>query len=368
MKIRFSLFCALGLLGLTGGLSAAQHTVTQGDTLTALSRKYGVSVAEIRAANGLGDDNIQLGRALKIPKPVGKAQPAGGTGGPIQVRRAQPVDPRQKPLDRPDREKPVKAKSTGSYTVQSGDSLSKLAARYGTSVAALKAANGIEGEGINIGQALVIPQKGSAPPKATPAPAPEKKPVAAEPPPKKPAATAAPANKGTGVEHFVLEGDRLSILARRYGVSVDSIRSANSLDGDFIRVGQLLVIPTKNAPAPAAEAPAAPPQTALDKLAKATPGAKSTPNVPAWERPEHYLDLVDLSAPTAAPEVEKPAVAAPEPEPPAKPAPARASYEVQDGDSLWKIARQQKVSIDQLRTANGLKDDSIQIGQKLVVP
>ena len=108
----------------------------------------------------------------------------------------------------------------------------------------------------------------------------------------------------------------------------------------------------------------------------ATPGASTKSNVPVWDRPEHYLDLVDLGAPAGSPSPGKVEASAPpaagaatvEAEPPAKPVTPRASHVVEEGDSLWKIARQHKVSIEQLRTANGLKDDSIQIGQKLVVP
>jgi murein DD-endopeptidase MepM/ murein hydrolase activator NlpD len=45
-----------------------------------------------------------------------------------------------------------------------------------------------------------------------------------------------------------------------------------------------------------------------------------------------------------------------------------ASYEVQQGDSLAKIARQHKVSVDALKAANGMTTASIKIGQKLVIP
>lgn len=48
---------------------ATTHKVKSGDTLAALARKYGVSVADIQAANGMkkGDTNIRIGQTLKIP-------------------------------------------------------------------------------------------------------------------------------------------------------------------------------------------------------------------------------------------------------------------------------------------------------------
>lgn len=48
----------------TGGSS---HTITSGDSLWGLSRKYGVSVDELRQANGISGDKIVTGQTLKIP-------------------------------------------------------------------------------------------------------------------------------------------------------------------------------------------------------------------------------------------------------------------------------------------------------------
>lgn len=353
---------ALSLLGLVAPVSAAQHTVKEGDTLGALSRKYGVSVAELRAANGLQGDNIVLGKKLRIPKPVGTT--SGASREPadtVQVRRAQPVNPAQARKPAP---KKVSGQSSGHYEVQPGDSLGKLAARYGSSVAAIQAANGLSGENIQIGQSLVIPPKGVS---AAQVAKPEKKPLA-------PASTGAAAPARSGTEHFVAEGDRLSLLARRYGVSVEAIRQANQLEGDVIRIGQLLVIPKAGtavkplapSPAPLAEEEEATRRAdlALAQLARATPRASA--GAPVWENPAHYLDLVDLgAAPVTLP--------APEAAAPSTPAPAplpQRSVVVQEGDSLWKLSREHKVSIEALRAANGLPpdDDSVQIGQKLILP
>lgn len=48
--------------------SGGAHTVASGDTLWGLSRKYGVSVDEIRQANGLTSDVIVTGQSLSIPR------------------------------------------------------------------------------------------------------------------------------------------------------------------------------------------------------------------------------------------------------------------------------------------------------------
>jgi len=57
---------------------------------------------------------------------------------------------------------PPSPAGTQSYVVQEGDTLSAIAARFATTVAAIQAANGLgEGDVINIGQVLVIPQPGT---------------------------------------------------------------------------------------------------------------------------------------------------------------------------------------------------------------
>jgi LysM repeat protein len=43
------------------------HTVVSGDTLWGLSKKYGVSIDAIRAANNISGDTVVLGTSLNIP-------------------------------------------------------------------------------------------------------------------------------------------------------------------------------------------------------------------------------------------------------------------------------------------------------------
>lgn len=49
--------------------------------------------------------------------------------------------------------------------------------------------------------------------------------------------------RGNGRRHVIDSGDTLGEIARQYDVSVTSLRTANSIDGDRIRVGQVLEIP-----------------------------------------------------------------------------------------------------------------------------
>lgn len=123
------------------------------------------------------------------------------------------------------------ASSPRTVTVRTGDTLYRIATRTGTSVAALRAANGLQGDVIRAGQVLRLSGSASA---------------------SAPATTAA----ATARRHTVKQGDTLSLIARRYGVSVAALKAGNSLTSSVIRSGQTLKIPTRTtrpAPAPTTE-------------------------------------------------------------------------------------------------------------------
>ena len=86
------------------------------------------------------------------------------------------------------------------YTVQPGDNLFRISLRYGTTVAALKAANGLTSDVIYVGQTLVIPDQ-TAPAPAQPSPQPD---------------------AGTSSTYTVQSGDNLFRIALLYGTTVDA--------------------------------------------------------------------------------------------------------------------------------------------------
>lgn len=134
------------------------------------------------------------------------------------------------------------------HTVQKGETVYSIARRYGVSVDAITAANGIKDPTkVQAGAVLNIPG-------ATPTPA------APTVVPSSPAPSAA--SGAAAVVHLVKKGETLFAISRRYGVSVDAIAQANKLSGSVIREGQRLTIPGAAASSPGAptQTPQTPPQ------------------------------------------------------------------------------------------------------------
>jgi LysM repeat protein len=138
----------LVLVGVTA-VSAFSYSVQWGDTLSRLAARFGVSMQSIIDANNISNpDLIYAGQTLEIPD--GNATPA----------------PQPPPSTTPQPQ-------TGTYTVKSGDTLSAIARRMGTTVTAIAQANNIRNVNlIYVGQVLTIPGGGSSPAPSPPQPQP----------------------------------------------------------------------------------------------------------------------------------------------------------------------------------------------------
>lgn len=123
------------------------YTVRAGDVLLTIAQRFGVTVAALAEANGLRDvDSLRIGQELVIPGVSGTPS-ASPTTGPTTAT----------------------VPSTRTYVVQRGDTLISIAERFGITVAALVAENGLrDADVLRIGQELRIP--GAAPAVPTPAP------------------------------------------------------------------------------------------------------------------------------------------------------------------------------------------------------
>lgn len=109
---------------------------------------------------------------------------------------------------------------TQKYKVQRGDSLSVIANKYGTSVAAIKQTNKLKSNSLAIGQVLTIPGGSTN----------IRVPVVENP------------IETETLTHTVKKGDYLGKLASTYKVSVAAIKRENNLKSDTLRLGQKLRI------------------------------------------------------------------------------------------------------------------------------
>ena len=114
------------------------HTVAKGDTFESIANDYGVTVRELVMANPqliAPGTKLTVPVAVAIPQESGSSSTGGGSGG-----------------------SDTSTPSKRTYTVAAGDNLSVIAVKYGTTVAAIAAANDIKNiNNIKVGQVLVIP-------------------------------------------------------------------------------------------------------------------------------------------------------------------------------------------------------------------
>jgi LysM repeat protein len=122
---------------------ATEYTIAQGDILAKIAKNFHVSVKAITEANpGIEPTKLKIGQKIHVPAPATPtiSAPIGGASGET-------------------------AMGTGdqTYTVKSGDNLTKIASQHGISVKALRAANSLKTDSIKVGQKLKLPVKSTAP-------------------------------------------------------------------------------------------------------------------------------------------------------------------------------------------------------------
>jgi len=171
----------------TASSKATTYTVRSGDTLGTIASKHGTRVSALVQLNGLKNPNlIRIGQILKVPS-------GGGGGGGSSVTPP--------------------AGGATTHVVRAGETLGRIAARYGVTSSQIVAANGLSGDRIYVGQQLrLVPAAGTASTSAT--------------------------------TYVVRSGDILSSIARKLGTTVRALQDANGIgDADLVVIGRTLKVP-----------------------------------------------------------------------------------------------------------------------------
>ncbi|MCY3832335.1 MAG: LysM peptidoglycan-binding domain-containing protein [Chloroflexi bacterium] len=209
------------------------YVVNHGDTLGSIAEAYGLSVYELQAANNIGTWMIHVGQELKIPAggappAAGNSQSASQTQTVAEASRLQSASPAQNP---------------NTHTVQRGETLFRIARRYGISVASLIRINGIEDPTrIHAGNQLQL----ASGPASSPAAAPNA--IASQAPAQASAAPPAPAppRQSNHERYVVRRGDFLTQLGINLNTSWIALAKLNNLaDPNNLHVGATLLIPQR---------------------------------------------------------------------------------------------------------------------------
>jgi len=223
-----------------------------------------------------------------------------------------PVGKGQLVADNLERVRAIVRTTYQNHTVRGGETIKKICRQFDLNTITLLKANNLKKSKLIAGQRLRIPVQTT-----------EYKLI----PKNMPGNVFVAQNDGM-VQHVIRRGETLSTIARKYGVSTEQLASWNGIkDCHHIRAGSRLVLFLEN---PIMD-------DGVRSAALLTEAGKAKPIVK--EQKAHQR----------------------------APASTSTYYNVQRGDSLWRIARKYRLTTEQIRRWNNLEDDTIKPGNLLLI-
>lgn len=271
------------------------YTVQSGDTLYGISKQFGVSVDELKRINNLTSNTITKGEILKIPSTV----------------------------------------TTIDYVVKKGDSLYSIAKRYNTTVKDITRLNNLTSNSLTVGQLLIIAIDDNATSTLT-----------------------------TYKDYVVKKGDSLYSIANKNNITVDELKKINNLTSNMLSIGQVLKLPTQDK---GEEMTMYTVQKgdSLYSIAKkfgiTVDEIKSLNNLTSNNLAigEQLMIKGSTGDEPINPEEECIGTGYAEPQ--------YIMYTVQRGDSLYTIARRYNTSVDNIKALNNLTNNNLTIGEQLKI-
>lgn len=221
------------------------HRVRSGESLSTIAQRYRTTVTWLRNTN-----NLKKGRVLRIGQRI--SVPERGGKKPTVVKYTAKAEK----IEKQDVEKAtvnaeIVTKSGVFYLVQPGDTLSGIADDYSSSVEELRRMNKMSrGSMLKAGMRLKVPKDEGLPadPSGTKASARQLADKEASKEENLKERTAAAREPQTDIigpaKHVVRPGENLTTIAKKYGVTIQSIRKANNLNKrSLLKVGSRLLIP-----------------------------------------------------------------------------------------------------------------------------
>lgn len=271
------------------------YTVQSGDTLYGISKQFGVSVDELKRINNLTSNTITKGEILKIPSTV----------------------------------------TTIDYVVKKGDSLYSIAKRYNTTVKDITRLNNLTSNSLTVGQLLIIAIDDNA--------------------------TSTPT---TYKDYVVKKGDSLYSIANKNNITVDELKKINNLTSNMLSIGQVLKLPTQDKEEEMTMYTVQKGDS-LYSIAKkfgiTVDEIKSLNNLTSNNLAigEQLMIKGSTGDEPINPEEECIGTGYAEPQ--------YIMYTVQRGDSLYTIARRYNTSVDNIKALNNLTNNNLTIGEQLKI-